>query len=176
MDWNSIIIKAVTVVIVTTSILKKPKDPTFNLVSTYFSSLKLNYSLLEADLFLTFNVANPNIVPAHYSSITVSIFYEGSFLGSTDVQGDSQPPESNVQLHLLAYLPELELADHATRFVHDVVRRRMVLDVVVDVVGTSRVFCWEYPFKVRVDGSVDVDPYFLDVLASSMEVYTAAAA
>jgi hypothetical protein len=44
----------------------------------------------DAELILTIHVSNPNIVPIHYSSTIMSIFYEDSLLGSAQVEAGSQ--------------------------------------------------------------------------------------
>ncbi|KHN38623.1 hypothetical protein glysoja_008172 [Glycine soja] len=178
-SWSSAIIGAASAVAASALISAKPKDPTFHLISINFTSLKLNFPLLDAEVLLTVHVTNPNIAPIHYSSTSMSIFYQGSLLGSAQVQAGSQPPRSCQLLRLPARLHALELAHHATRFLHDVARREMFLDAVVDIAGTARVMWWDHNFKVHVDSHVTVDPVFLDVIdqenTSELEVFTAAA-
>ncbi|XP_027347645.1 uncharacterized protein LOC113859028 [Abrus precatorius] len=177
-SWSSALIGAASAVAATTILSAKPKDPTFHLISINFTSLKLNLPLLDAELLLTVHVTNPNIAPIHYSSTTMSIFYQGSLLGSAQVQAGSQPPRSCQLLRLPARLHALELAHHANRFVHDVAKREMLLDAAVDIAGTAKVLWWDHHFKVHVDSRVTVDPVFLDVIdqenTSELEVFTAA--
>ncbi|XP_061374106.1 uncharacterized protein LOC133316379 [Gastrolobium bilobum] len=177
-SWSSALIGAATAVAATAAISAKPKDPTFHLISIKFTALKLNLPLLDAELLLTVHVTNPNIAPIHYSSTTMSIFYQGSLLGSAQVEAGSQPPRSCQLLRLPARLHGLELAHHATSFVADFARREMVLDAAVDIAGTARVLWWDHKFKVHVDSRVTVDPVFLDVIDqennSELEVFTAA--
>ncbi|KAK7860369.1 hypothetical protein CFP56_039617 [Quercus suber] len=113
---------------------------------------------------LTVHVTNPNIVPIHYSATTMSIFYDGSLLGSAEVQAGSQGPQSCQTLRLLARLDGVQLAHHAVKFLADVARREMVLDAAVDIGGTAKVLWWHHKFMVRVDSRVTVDPVFLDVI------------
>ncbi|KAK8661196.1 hypothetical protein V6N13_052094 [Hibiscus sabdariffa] len=94
----------------------------------------------------------------------MSIFYDGSFLGSAQVKAGSQPPRSCRVLELPAQLDGVELAHHAGRFFADVARREMALDAKVEISGTAKVLWWENGFKVHVDCHVTVDPIFLDVI------------
>ncbi|XP_014493446.2 uncharacterized protein LOC106755749 [Vigna radiata var. radiata] len=179
-SWSSAIIGAASAVAATALISAKPKDPTFHLISINMTSLKLNLPLLDAEVLLTVHVTNPNIAPIDYSSTSMSIFYEGSLLGSAQVQAGSQPPRSCQLLRLPARLHGLQLAHHAKRFLQDVARREMVLDASVDIAGIARVMWWDHNFKVHVDSHVTVDPVFLDVIdqenTSELEVFTTAAA
>ncbi|QCD88031.1 uncharacterized protein LOC114168964 [Vigna unguiculata] len=179
-SWSSAIIGAASAVAATAIISAKPKDPTFHLISINLTSFKLNLPLLDAELLLTVHVTNPNIAPIHYSSTSMSIFYEGSLLGSAQVQAGSQPPRSCQLLRLPARLHALQLAHHAKRFLQDVARREMVLDATVDISGIAKVVWWDHNFKVHVDSHVTVDPVFLDVIdqenTSELEVFTTAAA
>ncbi|KAG2397429.1 uncharacterized protein HKW66_Vig0143350 [Vigna angularis] len=179
-SWSSAIIGAASAVAATALISAKPKDPTFHLISISMTSLKLNLPLLDAEVLLTVHVTNPNIAPIDYSSTSMSIFYEGSLLGSAQVQAGSQPPRSCQLLRLPARLHGLQLAHHAKRFLQDVARREMVLDASVDIAGIARVMWWDHNFKVHVDSHVTVDPVFLDVIdqenTSELEVFTTAAA
>ncbi|KAK4286336.1 hypothetical protein QN277_002904 [Acacia crassicarpa] len=175
-SWSSAIIGAASAVAATAIVSAKPKDPTFHLISINFTSLKLNLPVLDAGLVLTVHVTNPNIAPIHYSSTSMSIYYQGSLLGSAEVQAGSQPPRSCQLLHLPARLNGLELAHHAARFVADVAKREMVLDAAVDISGMAKVLWWEHKFKVHVDSHVTVDPLFLDVIdqenSSELEVFS----
>ncbi|KAL2328456.1 hypothetical protein Fmac_021883 [Flemingia macrophylla] len=178
-SWSSAIIGAASAVAATALLAAKPKDPTFHLISINFTSLKLNLPLLDAEVLLTVHVTNPNIAPIHYSSTSMSIFYEGSLLGSAQLQAGSQPPRSCQLLRLPAHLHALQLAHHAVRFAQDVANRHMTLDATVDIAGTARVACWDHHFKVHVDSHVTVDPVFLDVIdqenTSQLQIFTAAA-
>ncbi|KAI4334220.1 hypothetical protein L6164_018936 [Bauhinia variegata] len=163
-SWSSAIIGAASAVAATAIISAKPKDPTFHLISINFTSFKANLPVLDAELILTVHVTNPNIAPIHYSSTTMAIYYEGSMMGSAQVQAGSQPPRSCQLLRLPARLRGLELAHHAAKFVADVAKREMVLDAAVDIGGTAKVLWWDHKFKVHVDSRVTVDPVFLDVI------------
>lgn len=176
-SWSSAIIGAASAVAATAIISAKPKDPTFHLISINFTSLKVNLRHLEADLILTVHVTNPNIAPVHYSSTTMSIYYQGSLLGSAEVEAGSQSPRSCQLLRLPARLHGMELANHAARFVADVAKREMEIDAAVDIGGTAKVLWWDHKFKVHVDSRVTVDPVFLDVIdqenRSELEVFSA---
>nr|XP_025641266.1 uncharacterized protein LOC112736145 [Arachis hypogaea] len=177
-SWTSALIGAASAVAATAVLSAKPKDPTFHLISINFTSFKLNLpTILDAELVLTVHVTNPNIAPIHYSSTAMSIFYQGSLLGSAAVAAGSQPPRSCQLLRLPARLRGLELAQHAKCFVADVARREMVLDAAVDISGTARVLWWDHNFKVHVDSHVTVDPVFLDVIdqenTSELELFAA---
>lgn len=163
-NWSSALIGAASAVAATALIGARPKDPTFHLISINLTSFKLNLPVLDAELILTVHVTNPNISPIHYSSTTMSIFYQGELLGSADVQAGSQPPKSCQLLRLPARLDGLRLAHHAARFFSDVAKREMLLDAAVDIGGTARVLWWDHKFKVHVDSHVTVDPLFLDVI------------
>ncbi|KAK8995284.1 hypothetical protein V6N11_069725 [Hibiscus sabdariffa] len=163
-SWTSAFIGAASAVAATALISAKPKDPTFHLISIKLTSFKINLSSINADLTLTVHVTNPNITPIHYSSTTMSIFYDGSFLGSAQVKAGSQPPRSCRVLELPAQLDGVELAHHAGKFFADVARREMALDAKVEISGTAKVLWWENGFKVHVDCHVTVDPIFLDVI------------
>ncbi|XP_021678062.2 uncharacterized protein LOC110663132 [Hevea brasiliensis] len=163
-SWTSAFIGAASATAVTALLSAKPKDPTFHLFSIDFTSFKLNLPVLDAELLLTVHVTNPNITPVHYSSTTMSIFYDGSLLGSAQVEAGSQPSRSCKLLRLQARLDGLQLAHHASKFFSDVAKREMVLDAKVDVEGAAKVVLWEHKFKVHVDSHVTVDPLFLDVI------------
>ncbi|KAJ7981182.1 Late embryogenesis abundant (LEA) hydroxyproline-rich glycoprotein family [Quillaja saponaria] len=163
-SWSSAVIGAASAMAVSTIISAKPKDPTFHLISIELTSFKLNFPVLDAELILIVHVTNPNIVPIHYSSTTMSIYYQGSLLGSANVQAGSQPSRSCQLLRLPARLDGLELAHHAARFAADLAKREMVLDAVVDIGGTAKVLWWDHKFMVHVDSRVTVDPVFLDII------------
>ncbi|KAI5322868.1 hypothetical protein L3X38_031940 [Prunus dulcis] len=139
-SWTSAIIGAASALATTALLSSKPKDPTFHLISINLTSFKLNLPVLDTDLILNVHVTNPNITAVHYSSTSMSIFYNGSLLGSA------------------------ELAHHAATFVADVAKREMVLDAAVDIAGAARILWWDHKFKVHVDSRVTVDPVFLDVI------------
>ncbi|GMY15794.1 late embryogenesis abundant hydroxyproline-rich glycoprotein [Fagus crenata] len=176
-SWSSALIGAASAVAATALISAKPKDPTFDLISISLDSFKLNLPVLDAELILTVHVTNPNIVPIHYSSTTMSIFYDGSLLGSAQVQAGSQSACSCKLLRLPARLDGVQLAHHVTKFVADVARREMVLDAAVEIGGAAKVLWWDHKFKVRVDSRVTVDPVFLDVIDqennAEMEIFHA---
>lgn len=175
-SWTSALIGAASAVAATAVIGAKPKDPKFHIVSINLTSFKLNLPVLDAELILTVHVTNPNIAPIHYSSTTMSIFYQGSLLGSADIQAGSQSPRSCQVLRLPARLDGVQLAHHAARFFSDVAKREMVLDAAVDIGGTAKVLWWNHNFKVHVDSHVTVDPIFLDVIdqenRSELELFT----
>lgn len=163
-NWTSFFIGAASATAASALVVARPKDPTFNLVSVDLTSFKLNFPVVEAELLLTVHARNPNITPAHYSSTTMSIFYDGSLLGSADISAGSQPPNSCQVLRFPARLGGTELASRAGRFFADVAKREMVLDASVDVSGTARLLWWSHRFKVHVDGRATVDPILLDVI------------
>lgn len=163
-SWSCALAGAASAAAVVSLISAKPKDPTFHLISISLTSLKLNLPVLDIGLVLTVHVTNPNITAVNYSSTTMSIFYDGSLLGSADVKAGSQPPRSCEVLRLPARLDGLELAQHAGRFLADVGKREMVLDAKVDIEGAAKVMWWDHKFRVHVDSHVTVDPVFLDVI------------
>ncbi|KDP34413.1 hypothetical protein JCGZ_12694 [Jatropha curcas] len=163
-SWSSAFIGAASATAVTALLNAKPKDPVFQLISINLTSFKFNLPVLDAELVLTVHVNNPNIASIHYSSTTMSIHYDGSLLGSAQVEADSQPPRSCKLLRLQARLDGLQLAHHASKFFYDVAKREMVLDATVDIVGAAKVLWWDHKFKVHVDSRVTVDPLFLDVI------------
>uniref|UniRef100_A0A7C8YUR8 Water stress and hypersensitive response domain-containing protein n=1 Tax=Opuntia streptacantha TaxID=393608 RepID=A0A7C8YUR8_OPUST len=119
---------------------------------------------LDAELILTVHVNNPNIVPIKYDSATMSIFYNGSLLGTARLEAGSQSARS-CRLHRLpARLSGLELAHHVNKFLSDVAKREMVLDASADVDGVAKVWWWRHRFRVQVESHVAVDPVFLDVI------------
>ncbi|XWS73892.1 hypothetical protein CRYUN_Cryun02cG0168200 [Craigia yunnanensis] len=163
-SWTSVLIGATSAMAATALLLAKPKDPTFRVISIDLTSFKLNLHHVDAELILIVHVTNPNIAPIHYSSTTMSIFYEGSLLGVAQVAAGSQPPRSCQLLKLPTRLDGAELAHHAMKFFADVAKREMVLDAKVDIGGTAKVLWWEHRFNVQVDSHVTVDPVFLDVI------------
>ncbi|KAM5585118.1 hypothetical protein ABKV19_004495 [Rosa sericea] len=173
--WTSALIGAASALATTALLSAKPKDPTFDLVSIDLTSFKLNLPLLDAGLVLTVHITNPNITPIHYSSTTMSIFYQGSLLGSADIKAGSQSAKSCKLLRLPARLDGLQLAHHAASFVSDVAKRQMVLDAAVDIAGAAKVLWWEHKFVVHVDSHITVDPLFLDVIEqenkSDLEIF-----
>ncbi|BFG34788.1 uncharacterized protein Pyn_31904 [Prunus yedoensis var. nudiflora] len=176
-SWTSAIIGAASALATTALLSSKPKDPTFHLISINLTSFKLNLPVLDTDLILTVHVTNPNITAVHYSSTSMSIFYNGSLLGSAEVEAGSQPPKSCQLLRLPARLDGLQLAHHAATFIADVAKREMVLDAAVDIAGAARILWWDNKFKVHVDSRVTVDPVFLDVIDQEnkleMEIFLA---
>lgn len=147
----------------------KPKDPTFNLISINFTSFKLNFPVLEAEMVFTVEITNPNIAPINYSSSVMSIFYDGALLGSANVSAGKQGPRSCQVLQIPASLNGGELAHHAAKFFADVARREMVLDAEVDIEGTAKVGWWDHRFKVHMQSHVKVDPLFLDIIDQENE-------
>ncbi|XP_002523824.2 uncharacterized protein LOC8271936 [Ricinus communis] len=176
-SWSSALIGAASATAVTALLNAKPKDPTFHLISISFTSFKLNLPVLDADLLLTVHVTNPNITSIHYSSTSMSIFYDGSLLGSAQVEAGSQPARSCKLLRLQARLDGLQLAHHASKFFSDVAKRQMLLDAKVDIEGAAKVLWWDHKFKVHVDSHITVDPVFLDVIdqenKSQLDVFVA---
>ncbi|CAJ1979134.1 unnamed protein product [Sphenostylis stenocarpa] len=179
-NWNSAIIGAASAVAASALISAKPKDPTFDLVSMKFTFLRLNLPLFDAEVLLTVHVTNPNIVPIHFSSTSVSIFYEGSLLGSAQFEAGSQPPRSEQLLRIPTRLHSIQFTQHATRFLHDIAGSEMYLDAAVDIAGTARIMWWDHNFNVHVDSHVTVDPVFLDLIdkeyISELEVLLSTAA
>ncbi|KAF7153259.1 hypothetical protein RHSIM_Rhsim01G0204700 [Rhododendron simsii] len=163
-SWTSALVGAASATAAAAIISAKPRDPTFHVISITLNSLKLNFPVLDAELILTIHITNPNIVPIHYSSTEMSIFYDGSLLGSAHIDAGSQPAKSGRILRLPARLNGLELAHHAAKFFADVRQREMVLDAAVDIQGAAKVLWWDHKFKVHVDSHVVVDPVFLDVI------------
>ncbi|CAA2981728.1 late embryogenesis abundant hydroxyproline-rich glyco [Olea europaea subsp. europaea] len=174
-SWSSAMVGAVAATAATWVISSKPRDPTFYLISLDLTSFKLNFPVLEAEMILTVHVTNPNVVPIHYSSTEMSIYYGGSLLGSAPVKAGSQPPRSCQLLRLPARLSGLQLANHAKKFLSDVGRREMILDSEVNIEGAAKVLWWDHKFKVHVDSHVTVDPLFLDVIdqenKSELEIF-----
>ncbi|CAN1171362.1 hypothetical protein LINPERPRIM_LOCUS7917 [Linum perenne] len=163
-NWASFLAGGATAAAAAILIRAKPKDPTFHLISISLSSFKLNFPVLDAELTLTVHVTNPNIVPIKYSAATMSIYYDGSLLGSAEVEAGSQPAKSCQLLKLPARLDGLELAHHAKQFLNDVAQREMVLDARVDISGKAKMMWWDHGFTIHVESNVTVDPLFLDVV------------
>ncbi|KAB1223133.1 hypothetical protein CJ030_MR2G024848 [Morella rubra] len=176
-SWTSALIGAAAAAGAMTIISAKPKDPTFDLISINLTSFKLNLPVLDVELVLSVHAINPNAVAVNYSAAKMSIFYDGSLLGSAEVQAGSQAPRSCEMLRLPAQLHGLELAHHASRFVADVAKREMVLDAAADIEGTAKVLWWDHKFKLHVESRVTVDPVLIDVIyqenTSELEVYCA---
>lgn len=186
-SWTSALIGAAAAAATTVVFRAKPKLPKFRLVSLTALQLKLTgageeeekeklkFPRVDADLILTIHVTNPNILPVRYSATSLSIYYDGSLLGSAQVPPGSQPPNSCQLLRLPARLNGLELAQHAKRFIGDVAKRKMVLDAEVDICGWAKVILWDPKFKVHVDSHIVVDPVLLDVIdqenVSQMELF-----
>ncbi|KAJ6750482.1 hypothetical protein OIU85_001057 [Salix viminalis] len=177
-NWTSALVGAATATAAAALISAKPKDPTFHVIKINLSSFKLKFPIIDTDLILTVHVTNPNIVPIHYSSTIMSIFYDGSLIGSAQVEAGSQRSKSCQTLELTARLNGVELMTrHAAKFFSDVAKREMVLDARVDIGGTASLLWWGHRFNVHVDSHITVDPVFLDIIdqenKSSLEVYLA---
>lgn len=176
-SWTSAAFGAAAAAATAALVAAKPRDPSFELISIDLTSFKLNFPAVDAELILTVHITNPNIVGIHYDSTAMSIFYDGSLLGSAQLDAGSQPARSCRILRLPARLSGLELlAYHAKRFLSDVASREMVLDAAVDVDGAARVLgLWDHRFRVHVDSHLSVDPVFLDVIEqenkSEMELF-----
>ncbi|XP_075521284.1 uncharacterized protein LOC142554501 [Primulina tabacum] len=173
--WGSALVGAAAAAATALVVNAKPRDPTFHLVSIDLTCFKLNFPVIDAETILTVHVTNPNVVSIKYPDTTMSIFYDGSLLGSAPVQAGSQPPRSCQLLRLPARLSGLQLAQHGKKFLLDVGQREMVLDSTVDIKGAAKVMWWNHKFKVHVDSHVIVDPVFLDVIdqenKSRLEVF-----
>ncbi|KAL9235426.1 hypothetical protein vseg_010184 [Gypsophila vaccaria] len=179
LSWPSILLGATAATLATTLISAKPKPPSFRLVSLTALQLKLNNGSpaedakfrprLDADLILNVHVSNPNILPVTYSATSMSIYYDGSLLGSAEVPAGSQRARSCDLLRLTARLSGPELAQHAKRLVADVAKREMVINADVDICGWVKTFLWDPKFKVHVDSRIVVDPVLLDVVDQENE-------
>lgn len=163
-SWTSALVGAASATAAAALMMAKPRDPAFHLISINLTSFKFNFPVIDADLILTVHVTNPNIAPIHYSSTAMSIFYDGSYLGSAKIDAGSQAAKSCQVLRLPARLDGMELAHHAGRFLADVTRREMKLDAAVDIEGAAKVLWWNHKFKVHVDSHIVVDPVYLDVI------------
>uniref|UniRef100_A0A803MW27 Water stress and hypersensitive response domain-containing protein n=1 Tax=Chenopodium quinoa TaxID=63459 RepID=A0A803MW27_CHEQI len=187
-SWTSALIGATTATAATTFFFIKPKVPSFRLVSLTALQLKFKNSIneghsysneelndkkklprLDADLILTIHVTNPNILPVRYSATSLSIYYDGSYLGSSHVPAGSQPPNSCQLLRLQARLNGQELAHHAKRFIGDVTKRAMAIHAEVDICGWAKMIMWAPKFKVHVDSRIIIDPVMLDVIDQENE-------
>ncbi|KAL2899416.1 Alpha-glucan water dikinase chloroplastic [Bienertia sinuspersici] len=124
---------------------------------------------LDADLILTIHVTNPNILPVRHSATSLSIYYDGSLMGSAHVPAGSQPSNSCQLLRLQARLNGQELAQHAKRFISDLNKRKMVIDAEVDICGWANAVLWRPKFKVHVESRIVVDPVLLDVVDQENE-------
>ncbi|XP_073269405.1 uncharacterized protein [Primulina huaijiensis] len=173
--WASALVGAAAAAATALVMTAKPRNPTFHLVSIDLTSFKLNFPVIDAETILTVHVTNPNVVSIKYPDTTMSIFYDGSLLGSAPVQAGSQPPRSCQLLRLPVRLSGLQLAQHGKKFLLDVGQREMVLDSTVDIKGAAKVMWWNHKFNVHVDSHVIVDPVFLDVIdqenKSRLEVF-----
>ncbi|XP_057548705.1 uncharacterized protein LOC130827103 [Amaranthus tricolor] len=180
-SWSSALIGATAATATTVFFLAKPKVPKFRLVSLTALQIKFKnpthqehndkakFPRLDADLILTVHVTNPNILPVRYSDTSLSIYYDGSLLGSAHVPAGSQPPNSCQLLRLQARLNGQELAQHAKRFIGDVTKRKMVIGAEVDICGWANTILWGPRFKVHVDSRIVVDPVLLDVIDQDNE-------
>uniref|UniRef100_A0A6M2EUK5 Water stress and hypersensitive response domain-containing protein n=1 Tax=Populus davidiana TaxID=266767 RepID=A0A6M2EUK5_9ROSI len=164
-SWTTALVGAASATAAVALISAKPKDPTFHLIKINFTSFKLRFPVIDTDVILTVHVTNPNIIPIHYSSTILSIFYDGSLIGSAQVEAGSQRSRSCQILELTARLDGVELmANHSVKFFSDVAKREMVLDAKVDIGGTARLLWWGHRFNVHVDSHITVDPLFLDII------------
>ncbi|KZV32961.1 hypothetical protein F511_01472 [Dorcoceras hygrometricum] len=161
--WSSVLVAAAAVAVVALIMAVKPRDPSFTLTSIKLTSFKFNLPVLDAEAILTVEVTNPNVVPINYSETTMSMFYDGTLLGTAPIQAGAQPARSSQVLELTARLGGTKLAKHGKRFLSDVGKREMVLDSTVDISGTAKLLWLDHKFKVHVDSHVVVDPVFLDV-------------
>ncbi|KAH9621372.1 hypothetical protein KSS87_002022 [Heliosperma pusillum] len=176
-SWTSALVGATAATLATTLISAKPKPPTFRLVSLTALRFNLNgsnlnddkFPRLDADLILNVHVTNPNILPVSYDATSLSIYYNGSLLGSAQVPAGSQQPKSCELLRLPARLSGAELAQHAKRFIGDVAKREMTINADVDICGWAKAFVWGPKFKVHVDSRIVVDPLLLDVVDQENE-------
>ncbi|XP_068663901.1 uncharacterized protein [Aristolochia californica] len=163
-SWTSALIGAASATAAAGILAAKPRDPAFQLISISLTSFTLHFPVLDADLILTVHVTNPNIVPIEYGPSTMSIFYDGSLLGTAKLEAGSQAAKSCQVLQLPARLDGIELAHHASHFFADVAQREMVLDAAVEINGIAKILRWAHRFRVIVDSRVTVDPVFLDVI------------
>ncbi|GAA0186137.1 hypothetical protein LIER_33425 [Lithospermum erythrorhizon] len=174
-SWSTPTIEAAAATAAALLLSARPKDPHFELISIELTSFKLNFPLLDAELILTVQVTNPNIVSIEYPSAEMSISYSGSVLGSAVVRAGSQSGRSRKVVKLPARLDGLKLASQMKQFVADVAKREMVMDASVEIEGVAKVLWWDHKFKVHVNSHVIVDPVFLDIIhqenVSEMEVF-----
>ncbi|CAK7331977.1 unnamed protein product [Dovyalis caffra] len=147
-SWTSALVGAASATAAMALMSAKPKDPTFHLIKIDFTSFNFQFPVIDTELILTVHVTNPNITPIHYSSTTMSIFYDGSLLGSAEVQAGSQRSRSCELLKLPARLDGVELmTNHAAKFFSDVAKRQMVLEAKVDIGGTAKMLWWGHRFE-----------------------------
>ncbi|KAG9459067.1 hypothetical protein H6P81_003575 [Aristolochia fimbriata] len=163
-SWTSALVGAVSATAAAGVLAAKPRDPAFQLISISLTSFTLHFPVLDADLILTVHVTNPNVVPIEYGPSTMSIFYDGSLLGTAALEAGAQPSRSCQVVRLPARLDGIQLAHHASRFFADVARREMVLDAAVEINGTAKLLRWAHRFRALVNSRVTVDPVFLDVI------------
>lgn len=179
-SWSSALIGAASASAVAAMVICRPRDPAFHLASIKLAAFRINLPpALDTDLVLTVHVSNPNVVPIEYGPTAMSIFYEGSLLGSARVDAGSQGSNTCRILRLPARLQGKQLARRASKFAADVARRQMELEAAVDIEGKAKVLggWWGQRFKVHVDSHIVVDPVFLDVIdqdsKSKMKVFNA---
>ncbi|KAK9727016.1 hypothetical protein RND81_05G252400 [Saponaria officinalis] len=165
-SWTSAVIGAATGAATAAIVAASPRDPVFELISIDLTTFKLNLSGVDVDLIITVHLNNPNMVPVHYASATMTIFYDGASLGSARLDAGSQSARSCRLIRLPARLNGAELlAHHKGRFMADVAKREMVIVATVDVEGAAKVgWWWDHRFRVHVESRVSVDPVFLDVI------------
>ncbi|KAK1382991.1 WHy domain-containing protein [Heracleum sosnowskyi] len=137
-SWSSAVAGAATAIATSAILSSVPKDPIFHLVSIKLTSLKLNLPFSDAEVIMTIHVTNPNNVPISYNSTILSIFYEGSLIGTANVKAGSQSAKSCQLLQLPATLKSKEFASHASKFLGDVARREMVMNATVDIEGVAK--------------------------------------
>lgn len=149
----------------TTAVLRSiPRDPTFQLISVSVATFNFHLPLLDADLLLTFHVINPNVVPIRCGPSLVSIFYDGSLLGTAKLEPLNQKPKSCRLVALRAHLDSVVLGHHAVKFLADVARREMVLEAEVTVHGEAKVAWWVHRFSSDAKGAMAVDPALLNLI------------
>lgn len=164
-SWSSALVGAASATAVSTILSVKPRDPSFQLVAITLTSFTLHFPFLDAELTLTVHVTNPNATPIAYGPSTISIFYDGTLLGTAELAAGTQGPRSCQLVRMPARLDGVELvAHHARRFLVDVAKREMVLDAAVEIDGSARVLWWTHRFRATIGSRVTVDPVFLDVI------------
>ncbi|KAL9228591.1 hypothetical protein vseg_004151 [Gypsophila vaccaria] len=165
-SWTSAVIGAATGAATAAIIAASPRDPIFELISIDLTTFKLNLSGVDVDLIITVHLNNPNMVAVNYDSATMTIFYDGSPLGSARLDAGSQPARSCRLIKLPARLSGAELvANHKKSFMGDVARREMEIVAKVVVEGVAKLgWWWDHRFRVHVQSRVAVDPVYLDVI------------